>query len=128
MRPLNPDGPLGESLQNSLAIRPRWSTLGVCWPGLTGPGMDQAGLGRSTGPASTAGTPTRVVEEWMLRMLKTEQPFSLAFEQNPLPMWVVDRKTMRILEVNEAALRQYGYSHDEFCALSLPNIRPPDDL
>ena len=61
-------------------------------------------------------------------MQKTEQPFELAFEQNPLPMWVVDRETMRMLEVNDAALRQYGYSHDEFCSLSLASIRPPDDL
>jgi len=61
-------------------------------------------------------------------MQKTEQTFDLAFAQNPLPMWVVDRETMRILEVNDAALAQYGYSHDEFCALSLPSIRPPDDL
>ena len=61
-------------------------------------------------------------------MLKTEQPFALAFEQNPLPMWVVERDTMRILEVNDAALRQYGYSREEFRSLSLPGLRPPEDL
>ena len=61
-------------------------------------------------------------------MLKTEQPFALAFEQNPLPMWVVDRETMGMLEVNDAALRQYGYSREEFRSISLASLRPPEDL
>lgn len=61
-------------------------------------------------------------------MLRTEQPYALAFEQNPLPMWVTDRETMRILDVNDAAQRQYGYTRDEFRALSLAAIRPPEEL
>src|SRR5204862_3015806 len=36
----------------------------------------------------------------------------LFFEHSPLPMWVYDLDTLRPLDVNQAALEQYGYSRD----------------
>ena len=61
-------------------------------------------------------------------MQKIAPDYALTFDSNPLPMWVVDRETMRFVEVNEAALRQYGYGRDEFLALTLRDVRPPRDL
>jgi diguanylate cyclase (GGDEF)-like protein/PAS domain S-box-containing protein len=49
------------------------------------------------------------------------------FAGNPLPMWIYDVKSLRFLEVNESAVRQYGYSRDEFLALTLHDIQPPQD-
>ena len=43
-------------------------------------------------------------------------------------MWVVDVESLRFLAVNEAALRQYGYTRDEFMRLTLRDIRPPSEL
>lgn len=40
-----------------------------------------------------------------------EAGWRLSFERNPLPMWVFDVETLRFLAVNEAAVRQYGWSH-----------------
>ena len=54
--------------------------------------------------------------------------FRLLFEDNPLPMWVFDRETLRFLEVNHAAVAHYGYSHEEFLSMTLGDIRPPEDL
>src|SRR5262249_53516383 len=45
---------------------------------------------------------------------KNEEMFRLLFSYNPLPTWVLDRETLRFLEVNDAAVQQYGYSKDEF--------------
>lgn len=45
---------------------------------------------------------------------KKEEMFRLLFSHNPLPTWVVDRETLKFLEVNEAAIRVYGYSREEF--------------
>jgi PAS domain S-box-containing protein len=42
-------------------------------------------------------------------------------------MWVVDRETLRFRDVNEAAVREYGYSRDEFLAMSIKDIRPCED-
>jgi PAS domain S-box-containing protein len=57
-----------------------------------------------------------------------EASFRLLFESNPQPMWVFDRETRRFLEVNEAAVVHYGYSRDEFLAMRIDDIRPPEDV
>ncbi len=50
------------------------------------------------------------------------------FEANPLPMWVFDRDTRQFLTVNEAAVRHYGYSREEFQLMTIEDIRPPQEL
>ena len=47
---------------------------------------------------------------------------------NHLPMWVHDRKTLRFLEVSEGAIRQYGYSREEFLSMTIRDIRPLEEL
>ena len=53
--------------------------------------------------------------------------FRLLFAGNPIPMWVWDIGTSRFLEVNEAAVAQYGYSREQFLAMTVDAIRPPDE-
>ncbi len=50
------------------------------------------------------------------------------FDNNPHPTWVFDRETLRFLAVNTAAVRKYGYSRDEFLAMTIKDIRPPEDI
>jgi PAS domain S-box-containing protein len=50
------------------------------------------------------------------------------FRNNPLPMYVCDLETLRFLEVNAAAVAHYGYSRDEFLAMRITDIRPPEDV
>src|SRR2546423_6359925 len=59
---------------------------------------------------------------------RSEHEYRLLFEQNPNPMWVFDRDTLRFLAVNDAAVVHYGYSRDEFLALSVLDIRPSEDV
>jgi PAS domain S-box-containing protein len=56
-----------------------------------------------------------------------EANYRLLFESNPEAMWVFDAETLRFLAVNDAAIRRYGYSRDEFLAMSIQDIRPPAD-
>ncbi len=53
--------------------------------------------------------------------------YRLLFEANPMPMWIVDPRTLQFLAVNQAAIAHYGYSEAEFLAMTLFDIRPPDD-
>jgi two-component system cell cycle sensor histidine kinase/response regulator CckA len=53
--------------------------------------------------------------------------YRLLFERNPCPMWVYDLETTRILEVNDAAIAQYEYSRDAFTAMTLADLRAPED-
>ncbi len=59
---------------------------------------------------------------------ESEERHRKLFDNNPHPTWVFDRETLRFLEVNDAAVRKYGYSRDEFLAMTLKEIRPPEDV
>jgi PAS domain-containing protein len=50
--------------------------------------------------------------------------FRILFMNNPQPMWVYNLKTLQLLEVNDAAVRHYGYSRNEFLQLLISDIRP----
>jgi hypothetical protein len=54
--------------------------------------------------------------------------FRLLFEDNPLPMWVFDRETLRFVEANHAAVVHYGYTREEFLSMTIADIRPPEDI
>jgi PAS domain S-box-containing protein len=54
--------------------------------------------------------------------------FRLLFDANPLPMWVYDLETQYFLEVNDAAVAHYGYAREEFLAMRVTDIRPPDQV
>src|SRR2546421_5130774 len=59
---------------------------------------------------------------------ESEERYRLLFEANPQPMWVYDLETLRFLAVNAAAVRHYGYTRAEFLALTIKDIRPPEDV
>jgi PAS domain S-box-containing protein len=48
--------------------------------------------------------------------------YRMLFEGSPLPMWIHDVNTLAILEVNDAAIAHYGYSREEFLALTMQDI------
>ena len=58
----------------------------------------------------------------------SEQQYRLLFRNNPHPMWVYDAETLRFLAVNDAAISHYGYTEDEFLAMTLRDIRPQEDV
>src|SRR4029077_12376956 len=46
----------------------------------------------------------------------------------PNPMWVYDVETLWFLAVNNAAVEHYGYSPNEFLAMTIKDIRPTEDI
>ena len=58
----------------------------------------------------------------------SEERYRLLFESNPHPMWVFDVDSLRFLEVNNAAVQSYGYSRDEFLAMTIRDIRPAEEV
>ncbi|MGH6990815.1 MAG: ATP-binding protein, partial [Stellaceae bacterium] len=55
---------------------------------------------------STPGAPAADTEQ-------LSASFRLLFEKNPVPMYVYDWETLKILEANDSALVQYGYTRDQ---------------
>ena len=58
---------------------------------------------------------------------KREESFRLLFDDNPIPMWVVDIETQKFLSVNDAAVEYYGYSRDQFLGMTTFELRPADE-
>jgi PAS domain S-box-containing protein len=59
---------------------------------------------------------------------ESEARYRALFDVHPNPMWVVDAKTLAFLAVNGAAVHLYGYTKEEFLALSADQIRPEEDV
>jgi PAS domain S-box-containing protein len=59
---------------------------------------------------------------------ESEKRYRTLFDVHPQPMWVVDAGTLAFLAVNNAAIRLYGYSKEEFLALTADQIRPEEDV
>ena len=49
------------------------------------------------------------------------------FEQSPMPTLVFDRHTLRFLDVNSAAVRQYGWTRPEFLSMTLADVQTTDE-
>lgn len=44
----------------------------------------------------------------------SEQRYLELFQINPVPMFILDNRSLRFLDVNEAAIKHYGYSRQQF--------------
>src|SRR5580693_8031813 len=58
---------------------------------------------------------------------RREASFRLLFEENPLPMWVVDINTFELLAVNAATCRHYGYSREQLLTMTVEDLRIPEE-
>lgn len=64
----------------------------------------------------------------MVQALRQSEANSLfLFAHNPLPMWVFERQSLQILQVNDAALRQYGYDRVEFLEMTAGDLHPAEE-
>src|ERR1041384_2279370 len=52
-----------------------------------------------------------------------EEQYRLLFELNPCPMWVFDVHTLRFLDVNQAAVKLYGWSRHGLLGRTVKDIR-----
>src|SRR2546430_9324039 len=59
---------------------------------------------------------------------ESEAQYRALFQSTPYPMWVFDLETHRVLAVNGAAIKHYGYSREEFLALRIEDLRPAEDI
>ena len=66
-------------------------------------------------------------KETMDQLERSEASFRLLFSAVPHAVFVCDMETFEILEVNDAAIRTYGYTAEEFHAMRLYDIYPASD-
>jgi PAS domain S-box-containing protein len=59
----------------------------------------------------------------MVERLEEQTRLLALFDVSPLPTWVFEEHTGRFLEVNNAAIREYGYTAEEFAARTVDDLR-----
>jgi|GEM_PF-917982 len=62
------------------------------------------------------------------QLKRSEYEYKSLFHNNPLPCWIYDQKTLRFLEVNDAALKHYGYSREEMLRMKILELHPEEQL
>ncbi|HEX9439944.1 MAG TPA: GAF domain-containing protein, partial [Roseiflexaceae bacterium] len=73
------------------------------------------------GSVVTNGEPAqRQPADRILRNLDLDE--GVLFRSSPLPMWIFDRATRRLLAANDAVIQHYGYSRDEILRMSIEDI------
>ncbi len=61
-------------------------------------------------------------------LLKSDQKYRYLFNNNPLPMFIYNFETLKIVDCNIAACRKYGYTREEFLELTIKDIRPVEKI
>lgn len=72
----------------------------------------------------------RLIERYRAQeaLQKSEEEYRLLFKANPCPMWLCDQETYKFLAVNDAAVNHYGYTREEFLAMTILDIRSAEDV
>lgn len=58
---------------------------------------------------------------------RQEKQYRALFATYPSPTWIYDIETLAFLAVNDAAVEDYGYSRDQFLAMTIRDIRPAEE-
>lgn len=61
------------------------------------------------------------------KLQESEKKFTLLFNLSPQPMWVYNVETLKFINVNEAALKNYGYTEEEFLNIDITQLHIPDE-
>ena len=64
----------------------------------------------------------------IMRLQESEKRYSELFDLSPLPMWVVNLHNLKFLDVNLETIKHYGFTREEFLAMTLKDIRPTEEL
>lgn len=59
---------------------------------------------------------------------ESKKLYSDLFHLSPIPMWVFDMETLFFLDVNQTAINHYGYSLQEFLAMTIKDIKVPEEV
>jgi PAS domain S-box-containing protein len=56
------------------------------------------------------------------QLLAREREYRELFNGHPNAMWIYDPRTLAVVEVNDAAIQQYGYTRDEYLQMTLAQL------
>jgi PAS domain S-box-containing protein len=114
----------GVPLRRELQLRHKDG--GLFWADINAVSVDMGGEGGRQVVAMLRDTTERRELEQAVR--ERERTFHLMFSGAPVPMMLLDVKTQRYAEVNDAAVTLFGYNREQFLAMSSEAIRAPEEV
>lgn len=63
-----------------------------------------------------------------IELKNSEEKYRILFDLSPIPKHVYDLRTLKILDVNQAAIDHYGYSREEFLSMGIQDLRPESEV
>jgi diguanylate cyclase (GGDEF)-like protein/PAS domain S-box-containing protein len=69
-----------------------------------------------------------LIRRMQRRMAAFDANYRHLFQSNPLPMWIYNLQSLKIVLVNDAAIAKYGYPRSEFLNLSIKDLRLAEDV
>lgn len=61
------------------------------------------------------------------KLHESEETNKSLFQNSPLPKWIYDLDTLKFLDVNDAAIRAYGYDRNEFLSMTILDLHTKED-
>ncbi len=62
-----------------------------------------------------------------IRLVESEEKYRSLFENNPSALFVIETATGKFLDVNRAAMEQYGFSREEFLTMTSFDLNPKEE-
>lgn len=59
---------------------------------------------------------------------ESQETYRLLFENNPIPMYIREKDSFKIVGVNQSAVNHFGYSEEEFLQMTVTELHPPDEI
>jgi PAS domain S-box-containing protein len=76
------------------------------------------------------GTKEDITEKMIMKaaVVENEQRYRELFLNNPAPTYIFDTDSLEFIEVNDATIISYGYTREEFAAMTLKDLRELHDI
>ncbi|SIN72026.1 PAS domain S-box protein [Chitinophaga niabensis] len=68
-----------------------------------------------------------LLKKYLTSLHHSENAYIRIFKESPHAMWIYNKKDLRILLVNDAAVNTYGYSRQEFLQMQMTDLDPKAD-
>ncbi len=62
------------------------------------------------------------------KIKESEEKYRNLFRQSPIAKWIYDVETLYLLDVNEAAIIEYGYTREELTKMKITDFPPDHDI
>jgi len=70
----------------------------------------------------------RKTEQELAALRMSDERHRLLFQENPLPIWVIDAETLQYVAINNSMIATYGYSREELLTMTVADLKLPDDV